>query len=146
METTAITYWNGLVSPLFDAAAMILIVDSNGDRRYIGMENAGIYAKADALQKHAAGVVVCGAISAAALAALQERGMRVIPWIRGPIEEVLLAHVAGTLETKPFLMPGCHGRGRCRRRRLAGMAGGRRHCRRSLPGVLRNNTSAEGHQ
>jgi hypothetical protein len=52
------------------------------------------------------GTLICGAITAAALAVLRERGVEVIPWIRGSVEEVLNAHRRGTMGAWPFSMPG----------------------------------------
>jgi predicted Fe-Mo cluster-binding NifX family protein len=136
METIAITFWNGLVSPLFDAAATALIVGPDNNRRQIAMNNATLYAKADLLRQHETNVVICGAISATALTVLQERGMRVIPWIRGSIEEVLLAYGNGSLETDSFFMPGCHRKGRCRGRRRVVIGEGREQCRRPMRKVM----------
>jgi predicted Fe-Mo cluster-binding NifX family protein len=129
METIAITFWNGLVSPLFDAAATALIVSPDSGRQQITMSNATLYAKADLLHQYETDVVICGAISATASAVLLEHGMHVIPWIRGAIEDVLLAYGNGTLETDSFLMPGCHRKRRCPRRRH----GGQGQCRRLTP-------------
>jgi predicted Fe-Mo cluster-binding NifX family protein len=111
METIAITYWNGIVSPLFDAAATVLIVGPDRAKQQVSLREASIYARAELLQQHTVQVVICGAISTPALAALQERGMRVTPWIRGPVNDVLLAYNNGSLETGAFFMPGCRRNG-----------------------------------
>jgi predicted Fe-Mo cluster-binding NifX family protein len=130
METIAITFWNGLVSPLFDAAAKVLIVGPEGARRHIEMLGQTPYAKADVLQAHGVGVLICGAISAIAQSSLCERGMRVVPWIRGSIEEVLLAYQNGSLETDSFFMPGCHRHGVCQRPKFSGKGNGCGHRQR----------------
>jgi Uncharacterized conserved protein len=146
MKTIAITFWNGLVSPLFDAAATALIVGPDNNRRQIAMNNATLYAKADLLKRHETTIVICGAISAIALTVLQERGIRVIPWIRGSIEEVLLAYGNGSLETDSFFMPGCHRRNRCRKGRPGGMNSGRGQCRRPMQKVMDANNLTKGTQ
>jgi predicted Fe-Mo cluster-binding NifX family protein len=133
METIAITYWNGLVSPLFDAAANVLVVGPDGTRRHINMKGQTPYAKADLLTVHGAGVLICGAVSALAQSVLCESGIRVVPWIRGTVEEVLQAYGNGKLETRTFLMPGCNRILRCGRRRLHGKGVCRGQYRREVP-------------
>ena len=132
METIAITFWNGLVSPLFDAAATVLVVASGKEREQIPLGNGPLLAKVNVLEKHSVKVLICGAISAGALGMLQERDIRVVSWIRGPIEDVLKAHESDTLEAGPFLMPGCGRGGRCRNRRNRGSVRGGGQCRRSF--------------
>jgi predicted Fe-Mo cluster-binding NifX family protein len=129
METTAITFWNGLVSPFFDVAGTILIVKEDGSRRLVDIGCGTVPVKAALAAKHGVAVMICGAISADARAALQMRGIRVVPWVRGQVDEVLKAFANGNLDSDCFLMPGCR-RNRCGRRRAAGIKAGRRTCRR----------------
>lgn len=126
METIAITFWNGLVSPLFDAAATVLIVGPGQERHHISLGNGPLYTKAEILEKHAVKILICGAISADALSILHERNIRVVSWISGPVENVLKAHETNTLEAGPFTMPGCGRNRRCRRGNRRGRGGGRR--------------------
>jgi predicted Fe-Mo cluster-binding NifX family protein len=116
METIAITFWNGVISPLFDVAAQALIV--NNDKRFlIRMNNTTIHEKAELLHKYKTNVVICGAISSMALTVLQGYKIRVIPWICGEIENVLTAYKSNSLETGHFFMPGCNRRRHCHRNR-----------------------------
>jgi|WetSurMetagenome_2_1015567.scaffolds.fasta_scaffold00229_28 predicted Fe-Mo cluster-binding NifX family protein len=128
METVAITVWNGLVSPLFDAAAEIVVVESRGARTRIDTGDRMPQETARILHDQCVRILICGAISAPALAVLRERGIRVIPWICGPVEDVLEAYGDRTLETREFFMPGCRGTGTKRGRR-----GG---CRKGNPDCL----------
>lgn len=132
METTAITFWNGLVSPLFDVAETILVVKQDGGRCFVDVGRSTVHVKAARVQKHAVAALICGAISADAQAALQVRGIRVIPWMRGQVDEVLDAFAQGTLEKERFFMPGCHRRNRCGKGRPGSMNSGRGRCRRLL--------------
>jgi predicted Fe-Mo cluster-binding NifX family protein len=144
METIGITFWNGLVSPFFDAAATILIVKQDGCRRQVDAGNGSIHLKAGILQKHSVTVLICGAISAEALEALQARGVRVVSWIRGPVDEVLKAFANSTLETDRFFMPGCHRRNRCGIGRSGGMDSGRGQCRRRVQQMMEGHKSTKG--
>jgi predicted Fe-Mo cluster-binding NifX family protein len=116
MKALAITFWNGLVSPLFDSAAQVLIIGPNESRRYCDVHGATLFQKVDIVQKSSAGTLICGAISAAALSILQEHGVRVIPWISGPVDDVLRAYECGKLGNGQFAMPGCRYAGSCRHR------------------------------
>ncbi|WP_235727671.1 NifB/NifX family molybdenum-iron cluster-binding protein [Maridesulfovibrio frigidus] len=63
--------------------------------------------------------LICGAICGCTRNTLEQAGIKVIPWVRGTINEVLEAYQLGQLEK--FMMPGCSGRarqnGRCRQNR-----------------------------
>jgi hypothetical protein len=70
---------------------------------------------------------------------LQERGIRIVPWIRGAIEEVLSAHKNGIVETDSFLMPGCHRKGWCQKRKHDG----KRKCRKLTLKAMETDTINE---
>jgi len=55
--------------------------------------------------------LICGAICGCTMNELEQAGIRVVPWIRGMIDEVLAAYQQNCLEN--HVMPGCRGRGRC---------------------------------
>ncbi|MCU0608861.1 MAG: hypothetical protein MUF22_03715 [Chitinispirillaceae bacterium] len=116
METIAITFWDGLVSPLFDAAAAVLIVGPEREGRLIRLGDGSIRDKAAILAKHETATLICGAISADAAAVLSELGIKVVSWVRGPVDKVLEAYKNGSLVSEAFLMPGCHNRCRGRGR------------------------------
>ena len=116
METKAVTFWNGIVSPVYDAAESIMIVFSNGKREIFDVGRMSIYEKAEFLEEKDVQVLICGAISTMAQAALTNKGIDVFSWVRGPVKEVLQAHSLNTLEEEPFLMPGCRAEFRCRRK------------------------------
>ncbi|MBI9109665.1 MAG: dinitrogenase iron-molybdenum cofactor biosynthesis protein [Maridesulfovibrio ferrireducens] len=62
--------------------------------------------------------LICGAICGCTRNALEQAGIKVIPWVRGTVDEILEAYRLNLLEN--FIMPGCSGRlgkkGRCRQR------------------------------
>ena len=121
----AIPTWFCRVSPVFDVAKHLLLVDLDGEaeagRQEAAIEETELGARARRVAKLGVDVLICGAISAPLEAMLVSSGVRVIPHTCGPTEEVLRAFALGQLPDEAFLMPGC-----CRRRRRfrAGRRGG----------------------
>jgi predicted Fe-Mo cluster-binding NifX family protein len=121
-----IATWRGRISPVFDVAGNLLLVDAQ-DGREARREEApvgpsGLAARAKRVAELGTDVLICGAISRPLEAMLASEGVRVIPQTCGPVEEVLRAFLSGQLTEQAFLMPGCCGRrhrfrgGRRRRR------------------------------
>ena len=112
----AIPHWQGRVSPVFDVASHVLLVDVDAGaerrRQDVYLDADGPRARASLLADLGADVLACGAISRQQETALSAAGVRVIPYICGDMEEVLMAFTNGRLGEDGFLMPG-----RCGRRR-----------------------------
>lgn len=112
----AIPTWDDRISPVFDAAKHLLVVDFQDDvetaRSETLIEGTGLPGRAKRLADLGVSVLICGAISLPLEQMLSSAGVKVIPHTCGPTEEVLRAFVAGKLTERAFLMPGC-----CRRRR-----------------------------
>lgn len=112
----AIADWQGRISPVFDVAGHLLLVDVENARERARSEHR--IAQADPLSRArqvvelGAEVVICGAISWPLEMALSSAGVRVVSQICGPVEEVLQAFAHGQLNQGAFLMPGCRGRHR----------------------------------
>jgi predicted Fe-Mo cluster-binding NifX family protein len=129
-----IPHWQGRVSPVFDVAGNLLLVDvDNGTEQ--GRENARLdatepEARARRLAELGAEVLVCGAISWPLEAAIAAAGVKVIPQICGEVEQVLAAFLEDRLAQDAYRMPGAAGgrqrfRTRCRgRQRRSFYAGG----------------------
>jgi len=121
----AVPSWQGRVSPVFDVAEQVLLVDLNneedGSRRTESLGSTAPHDRARRLAELGVNVLVCGAISWLLEALVATSGIRVIPLVCGEVEEVIRAFRDGTLENEQFAMPGC-----CRKRR---QARNRRHCR-----------------
>lgn len=76
----------------------------------------GIFAMIDMLAGMGINVLICGGLSGCALAAMQQSGVSVAPWIGGTAEEVAAAWAAGGIEAvNSFRLPGC-ALGGCNRR------------------------------
>lgn len=125
----AIPHWRGRVSPVFDAAGSVLIVEiedgAETARQDVAFDTEDPQRRATQLARAGADVLVCGAISWPLEMALSAEGIDVIPQTCGDVEQVLAAFASGALGQDAFLMPGCCGR----RRRATGDDAARR-CRR----------------
>ena len=116
----AIPHWQGRVSPVFDAATRLLVVEM-GDGRESGQGDWPLTAtdptqRAAELSRSGTDVLICGAISWPLEMAVSSEGIEVIAQVCGQVEEVLSAFLEGRLSDPAFLMPGCCGR----RRRFRG--------------------------
>jgi len=116
----AIPLWQGRVSPVFDEASRILLVDVVENQEQHRQEETltarNPFERAQMLPKLGVDLLVCGMISQTQQTALVSAGIRVIPHICGPIEEVIAALLNGRIENGALLMPGCRGRKRKRSR------------------------------
>ena len=114
----AIPTWQARVSPVFDVARRLLVVDvedgSENGRSETFLGDAGLAVRAGRLTELGVEVLICGAISRPLERMLDSAGVRVVPYKAGTVEEVLAAFAFGQLNESTFLMPGCGGR--CRRR------------------------------
>lgn len=125
----AIPQWNGRVSPVFDVAGSLLLVEVADGQEL--RRNEGSLTATDPLRRakqvaqFGAEVLICGAISLPLEAALASAGVQVLPFTCGRVEEVLAAFMNGQLTDGAFLMPGCCGwRRRFRRRNRRGRPSG----------------------
>ena len=112
----AIPNWQGRVSPVFDVAGNVLIVDIDDGveqaRRDVVVNVENLQGRAAWLAEIGADVLVCGAISKPLEMAVSATGIEVISQICGDLECVLAAFIDGRLDQGAFLMPGCCGRRR----------------------------------
>jgi predicted Fe-Mo cluster-binding NifX family protein len=121
----AIPVWQGRISPVFDVAGQLLLVDLADGREVARHEQMVGETTADERARKVAEIgvetLICAGISQSLETSLADRGIHVIARICGNVEEVLAAFVAGRLREERFAMPGCCGqrrqrhRGGCRR-------------------------------
>ncbi len=130
----AIPQWQGRVSPVFDVAANLLLVEVEDagevGRREVALTATDPTRRAQQVAQLPADVLICGAISWPLEMALSAAGVRVISHICGCIEEVLTAFRNNTLGDGAFTMPGCCGR---RQRGRHGGRGRRRGRKADVP-------------
>jgi len=114
----AIPQWQDRVSPVFDVAASLLVVDMADGREEarvtVELTAMDPLRRAQQVASLSPDVLICGAVSWPLEMALTSAGVRVIPQICGGIGEVLEAFANGDLGQDRFLMPGCCGRRRMR--------------------------------
>jgi len=108
----AIPVWNLRISPLFDTARNLLIVevDKGEELSRYWEELEGYFPPWRARKLLDLGVetLICGGISRQLAAMLYGSGITVLPWMSGFVEDVLQAYLGGKLPDQRFLMPGCH--------------------------------------
>ncbi len=116
----AIPLWQGRVSPVFDEARRILLVDifekQEKSRQEESLTARNPFERAQLLPELGVDLLICGMISQTQQTALASAGIRIIPHICGPMEDVIAAFLDGRIENGALLMPGCSGRKRSRRR------------------------------
>lgn len=110
---TAFTIWEDRISPVFDTAQHVLLVDiENGvlgpGRMDMPLPQEPV-AKIAHLKEAGVSAVVCGAISRPLAQMAEERGIHVSPFVSGDIESVLRAYLHGELAQPVYCMPGCRG-------------------------------------
>lgn len=114
----AFAIWEGRMSPVFDVSreALLLTVEDGAvvARERASLETASPDGKADRLAELGVDALVCGAISEPVHHELTRRGLEVIGFVAGEVEEVIACFLAGGLPTPAFAMPGCRCQRRCR--------------------------------
>jgi predicted Fe-Mo cluster-binding NifX family protein len=131
----AVPVWQGRVSPVFDVAGQLLLVElvkgAETCRSEHRLRDAEPEQRAAQLCELKVETLICGAISQALEALLTENGIRVHGRVCGNVDDVLRAFATGTLGQTRFVMPGCCGQAR---RRFRGACG---RGRRSQEGGLK---------
>lgn len=120
----AIPISDGRISPVFDVARRLVLVDIENEREVKRtekvLEEPELATRARRVAELGADVLICGAISRPLEAMLLSAGVEVIPQTCGPVEDVIRAFASGQLTEQAFVIPGCCGH----RRRFRG---GRSH-------------------
>jgi predicted Fe-Mo cluster-binding NifX family protein len=128
----AIPHWNGRISPVFDSAARVCLIDRRGDvvasQRELALPPDAVE-KVRALAEAKVAVLVCGAISQSMQLLCVQAGIDVLANRCGPIEAVIQALLSDRLDDPDYHMPGCCGR----RRRWHGRCDGRTRRRHGNP-------------
>ncbi|HOP39774.1 MAG TPA: hypothetical protein PLI53_01900 [Geobacteraceae bacterium] len=121
----AIPHWQGRVSPVFDVAGSLLLIDLvdgvETARQHIALLDDFPLGRARRLAVLGIDTLICGAISRPLELALLHSGIEVISQICGDVEVIVDAYMKGRMRQLMFFMPGC--RGRQRRFRWGGRKG-----------------------
>jgi len=121
----ALTVWENRISPMFDAAHMLLVVEIENtkitNRCYVPFYPEFPSRLAAMLAEMDVEIFICGAISEMPANILEANGIKLIPFITGDAGKVIDAYVKDVPFMPAFLMPGCSHK----RLRLAGK--GKKH-------------------
>jgi predicted Fe-Mo cluster-binding NifX family protein len=107
----AIAHWQNRISPVFDASRNLkLITVQNGKetaRKQIVLSSYDFWLRAKTLSHYGVRIVICGAISHTLETVLLSKGIGVIGFVCGQLEDVTQAFLSGQLDDSGFRMPGC---------------------------------------
>ena len=107
----ALTIWGNRISPVFDSARKLLIVEVESnkvvDRQYelFNAETDSDLAKM--LTDLQINVLICGAISRRYSDIIETSEIKLIPFITGHVDVVLESYIQNNRVATDFLMPGC---------------------------------------
>jgi len=111
----AVPIWEDRISPVFDTASRLLIIEVENQieasRFETYMDEQDLYRRCFRIQNLGVDILICGAISRPYFRRLMATGINIITGISGHPEEVLEAFLQGTLYQQRFSMPGCGGDG-----------------------------------
>jgi len=117
----AIPIWNTRVSPVFDAASQLLVVQVDNRqetvRHLVELPGSPLSERVSRLRVNRVETLLCGAISRPLHHMLTAAGIEVIPFLAGDVEELLAAFGENRLAEPQFQMPGCCQQRQRRRRR-----------------------------
>ena len=106
----ALTIWEGRISPVFDSARMLLIVDIENrtvtGKHYEPFHSVWPSYRGARLFDLGINVLICGAVSHFFATMVEVYDIRIISFVRGDANDVLSAYLTGTLSTPQFRMPG----------------------------------------
>jgi predicted Fe-Mo cluster-binding NifX family protein len=109
----AIPIWRDRVSPVFDVAQHLLLLELTDaaelSRERIALLESDPVRRTRQLQDLHVQTLICCAVSQSLREALVGGGIEVIDQVCGNVEEIVAAYRNGTLAETRFAMPGSHG-------------------------------------
>jgi predicted Fe-Mo cluster-binding NifX family protein len=106
----AVPVWEKRVSPVFDTARRLVVVDLEDDelasRITLPLTEPFAPRRARLLRIWGVEVLICGGISPYLARLIAAYGIRVVPGVRGDAEEVLQAFRRGGIPSPAFTLPG----------------------------------------
>lgn len=135
MAKLIVTEHMGRISPVFDVATTVQVVEFEGGRETIRtrlpLRSTDAFLRTKEIYATGASVLICGAISRPTEDALLSAGLQVFSFLCGQVDEIVAAFLRGELDEGSFAMPGCCGR----RRERQGAGDGLRNRRRAGHGA-----------
>lgn len=109
----AIPVWSGRVSPVFDVAQRLMVVEViGGEATFTEQHDLEGRDRVSLLPELGVDVLLCGAVSQELEERLLAAGVELVMEIRGEVDTVVRAYLDGGLARPWFSMPGCHSRRR----------------------------------
>lgn len=112
----ALTVWENRISPVFDCAQRLLIVDISGraemSRHFEPFHWHSPFSRASRLSELGVQVLICGAVSEYFASMIDTYGITIIPFVAGEVDQVLDAYLTDGLYDRKFRMPGCSDQGK----------------------------------
>ena len=110
----AIPIWIDQVCNVLDFAQQMLLVELEdghevGRREVALSDDPTALVQGQQLLRLRAQVLICGAVSRPLALFLTRSGVELIPFVRGPVHEVLAAYLSGELNEPRFRLPNCEG-------------------------------------
>ena len=106
----AIPVWEGRISPLFDVAKKLLVVEiedgQEESRRVVSMEEEWPPFRVSRLANLGVEALICGGISRPLADLFHASEIAVISQIKGEPDQILDAYLKGNLASRRFAMPG----------------------------------------
>ncbi len=100
----ALTVWEGRISPLFDSARMLLIADIENrqiaGKHFERFDGGSAFSRAERLNDLGVNLLICNGISTAFANLIEAYRIKIIPFVAGPLDEVLEAYLTGKLSGK----------------------------------------------
>ena len=111
MTRIAISLWNMRIAPVFDVARHLWIIETvegaivaQSERRFATDNTQERALRLTTLQVDQ---LICGAITRTSHDALSERGIKVISFVAGGLEQVIQAWLSDSIADGHLAMPGC---------------------------------------
>lgn len=125
MNIVAITAWNKIVSPVFDSSRCIVIYDAVNRSTEIRLGDISILDKYNLLKDRGIDTLICGAISKSSYTLFKTCCNQILPWIGGPVTEIIRDYRNNIDISGKYYLPGCQHR-QCKNH------GSGNHCNRQL--------------
>ena len=102
-EIIAIPEFRERISPILDVARRFILVEIldgvQHEKQVIEFPGNGGFGTINALCAMGVSLIICDRASCHMLRAISCRGLRLIPFMQGPVEDVLASYCKGTIET-----------------------------------------------
>lgn len=111
----ALTIWGNRISPVFDSARKLLIVEVKNTkvvkRQYESINFETASGLTQILSDLKINVLICGAISREFSNVIETSAIKLIPFITGNVDAVLESYIKNNRVIAEFFMPGCRNTG-----------------------------------